>query len=148
LARSRAGRRSPSGSGTRAVRLQLPGVRPCSSSASPRHPALSEAGIPMSRMARASVVFVHLSLLVAASEVAAQDEPPPKFEVYGFAQADYIQDFMRVNPAWVATLRPSRIPTVDGTFGQDGEATLSVRQSRFGVKGNHETEYGLLKTQF
>lgn len=103
----------------------------------------------MTRMARASVVFIHLSLLFAASSVAAQDEEtPPAFEVYGFAQADYIQDFMRVNPAWVSTLRPSRIPTVEGAFGQDGEATLSVRQSRFGVKGNLETEYGLLATRF
>lgn len=104
----------------------------------------------MSRMARTSAVVVHLCVLGVAAEAVAQDkeEPPPRFEVYGFAQADYIQDFMRVNPAWVSTLRPTRIPTVKGAFGQDGEATLSVRQSRLGVKGNFDTDYGLLATQF
>jgi len=49
------------------------------------------------------------------------------FEVYGFAQVDYIQDFNRVNPNWAATLRPSRIPTLDGLFGADGESILSAR---------------------
>src|SRR6478609_5983439 len=56
-----------------------------------------------------------------------------QFEVYGFAQMDYVQDFKRVNPAWDDTLRPSRIPTADGTFGTDGQAILSARQSRLGV---------------
>jgi hypothetical protein len=56
------------------------------------------------------------------------------FEVYGFAQADYIQDFNRVNPNWDATLRPSRIPTTPGQFGSDGQSIASVRQSRFGVQ--------------
>jgi hypothetical protein len=53
-----------------------------------------------------------------------------------FAQIDAIQDFKRVNPDWDATLRPSRIPTVDGQFGSDGQFIASVRQSRFGVKAS------------
>ena len=57
------------------------------------------------------------------------------FEIYGFLQADYVQDFKRVNPNWDDTLRPSRIPTTDGQFGSDGQAIISVRQSRFGVQG-------------
>jgi hypothetical protein len=60
------------------------------------------------------------------------------FEVYGFAQLDYIQDFNRVNPAWDATLRPSRIPTTPGQFGSDGQSILSVRQSRFGVQAEQD----------
>ena len=39
-------------------------------------------------------------------------------ELYGFAQFDAIQDFDRVNPDWEATLRPSRIPTVEGQYRQ------------------------------
>ena len=75
-------------------------------------------------------------------------ETGKSLEVYGFAQLDYIQDFKRVNPDWSATLRPSKIPTVDGLYGENGQSILSVRQSRFGVKaavpaGNHE-----IKTQF
>src|SRR5688572_29955549 len=51
-----------------------------------------------------------------------------KLEIYGFAQADYIQDFKRVNPAWDDTLRPSRIPTQPGQFGSDGQAIIGARQ--------------------
>lgn len=59
-------------------------------------------------------------------------------EIYGFAQFDAIQDFNRVNPDWAATLRPSRIPTVEGQFGSDGQSIFSVRQSRLGVRGDGE----------
>src|SRR4051794_19878953 len=55
-------------------------------------------------------------------------------ELYGFVQLDAIQDFKRVNPNWDATLRPSRIPTVGGQFGSDGQSIFSVRQSRLGAK--------------
>ena len=55
-------------------------------------------------------------------------------ELYGFLQLDAIQDFNRVNPDWDATLRPSRIPTLKGQFGGDGQSIFSVRQSRLGAK--------------
>jgi hypothetical protein len=59
------------------------------------------------------------------------------FEIYGFAQLDFIQDFGRVDPDWADTLRPSRIPVEDPLiFGDDGETLLSIKQTRFGVKGN------------
>ena len=70
------------------------------------------------------------------------------FEVYGFAQLDYIQDFGRVNPDWEDTLRPSRIPTDDEQFGDDGQATFSVKQSRFGVKAEVPTARGPVTTKF
>jgi DcaP outer membrane protein len=70
-----------------------------------------------------------------ASPARAQDAK--SFEIYGFAQADYIQDFKRVDPAWQDTLRPSKIPTTDGLYGSDGQAILSIKQSRFGVRGSN-----------
>ena len=45
---------------------------------------------------------------------AAQAADEPRFEIYGFAQVDFFQDFNRVHPAWDDALRPSRIPTTDG----------------------------------
>ncbi|MEI9937077.1 MAG: DcaP family trimeric outer membrane transporter [Pseudomonadota bacterium] len=57
----------------------------------------------------------------------------PRLELYGFTQLDYIQDFQRVDPAWDATLVPSRIPTTPGQFGSNGQTVLSVRQTRFGL---------------
>src|SRR5213078_4393085 len=74
------------------------------------------------------------ALACLAAPVHAQDAK--SFEVYGFAQADYVQDFKRVDPSWEATLRPSKIPTTDGAFGSDGQAILSIRQSRFGVRAS------------
>jgi hypothetical protein len=60
----------------------------------------------------------------------------PTFEVYGFAQVDVIQDFERVRPDWNATLRPTRIPTVEGLYGANGESIFSARQARLGVRGS------------
>lgn len=71
-----------------------------------------------------------------------------KFEVYGFLQSDYVQDFKRVDPNWKATLRPSRIPTQDGQFGTDVQAIISVRQSRFGVQGTLPVDLQPLDTKF
>jgi hypothetical protein len=61
---------------------------------------------------------------------------------------DYIQDFKRVDPAWDATLRPSKIPTTKGTFGSDGQAVLSIRQSRLGVQDTFDVGGSDLYTKF
>ena len=79
--------------------------------------------------------------------ILAQDSKP-QIEVYGFVQADYIQDFDRVDPAWTDTLRPSRIPTSPGVFGEDGQAYMSVKQSRFGVMMNFPTSNKAVYTKF
>jgi hypothetical protein len=49
---------------------------------------------------------------------------------------DYIQDFKRMPSSWDSTLRPSQIPTTEGAAGGDGQAILSARQSRLGVRGS------------
>jgi hypothetical protein len=61
------------------------------------------------------------------------------FEIYGFAMLDYIQDTKRVDPAWLDAFRPSKIATPEGQFGTNGQTSVSVKQSRFGVKGNVPT---------
>lgn len=83
-----------------------------------------------------------IALVAASITSVAHADDTKKFEVYGFAQLDYIQDFNRVAPDWAATLRPSKIPTVDGLYGSDGQALLSVRQSRLGVQTNLPTDNG------
>ena len=80
-----------------------------------------------------------VSLLPGAARAqapAAEVERKATFEVYGFAQVDLIQDFQRVRPDWNATLRPTRIPTVEGLYGANGETILSARQTRLGVRGS------------
>ncbi|MFL5812594.1 MAG: DcaP family trimeric outer membrane transporter [Bdellovibrionia bacterium] len=76
------------------------------------------------------------------------EDTGPSFEVYGFAMVDYVQDFKRVNPAWEDTLRPSKIPTVAGQYGSDGQATITPKQSRLGVQGNIPVEGQPLFTKF
>ncbi|HEY1929969.1 MAG TPA: DcaP family trimeric outer membrane transporter [Caulobacteraceae bacterium] len=74
----------------------------------------------------------------AQTPIQTKGQAPRNFEIYGFAQADYIQDFKRVDPNWDATLRPSKIPTTPGEFGSNGQSIISVRQSRFGVQASQE----------
>jgi hypothetical protein len=87
-----------------------------------------------------------LALIAGSQAAQAQDEK--SFEVYGFAMLDYIQDFDRVHPDWEDTLRPSRIPTDEGQFGGDGQASVSAKQSRLGVKMQLPTAKGPIKTRF
>lgn len=90
----------------------------------------------------------------APSAGPAAGQAPPKstrgkgtFTIYGFAQADLIQDFNRVNPDWESTLRPSRIPTTEGLYGKDGKSVFSVKQTRLGVKSSYPTKYGEFATK-
>jgi hypothetical protein len=89
-----------------------------------------------------SAVLAVLMLMVSAVQSRAD------YNVYGFAQLDYIQDFNRVDPAWQATLRPSKIPTTKGLFGSDGQAIVSARQSRLGVEGTIPTDQGDIYAKF
>jgi hypothetical protein len=77
--------------------------------------------------------------VLLASAPAVAEDAGLSFEIYGFAQADYIQDFGgRLSPDWDDALRPSKIG-IDGQYGGDGQSSISVKQSRFGVKGTMPT---------
>jgi len=93
-------------------------------------------------------LIVATGLAWSISPVALAQSETPHVEVYGFVQADYIQDFDRVNPAWEDTLRPSKIPTTDGLFGDDGQASISAKQSRLGVLMNFPTSNKPVYTKF
>lgn len=95
-----------------------------------------------------TVVMMALVFAIPGATVALAQDDTPHVEVYGFVQADYIQDFKRVDPAWNDTLRPSKIPTTDGLFGEDGQASLSAKQSRLGVLMNFPTSNHAVYTKF
>ena len=42
-----------------------------------------------------------------------------------------------MDPNWEDTLRVTTTPTQSGTYGNNGNALFSVRQSRLGIKGEH-----------
>src|SRR3954453_22293102 len=90
-------------------------------------------------MERLCPIFIVATI---ASATAGTAKAEASFEIYGTAQADYIQDFDRVDPNWASTLRPSKIAVPSGQFGSNGQSILSVKQSRFGVKGNAPVEGG------
>ena len=95
-----------------------------------------------------TVVMAALAFAVPGANVALAQDDTPHVEVYGFVQADYIQDFKRVDPDWKDTLRPSKIPTADDQFGDDGQASLSAKQSRLGVMMNFPTSNHPVYTKF
>jgi len=85
------------------------------------------------------------SSTIVAAQQAPAGAPPAKasgqkklsVDLYGFAQTDAIYDFKRVAPDWEDTLRVSTIPVQSGLYGNDGDFTISVRQSRLGIKGDY-----------
>jgi hypothetical protein len=91
---------------------------------------------------------VAAAALAGLSAAGAARAETPKFEIFGFAQADFIEDFNRVNPDWEDTLRPSRIPTIPGQFGSDGQTLVSVKQSRFGIKASQDIAGKPLEVKF
>ena len=92
-----------------------------------------------SRLAR-TVSIALLSTGAVSPAQAADGER--SFDIYGFAQADYIQDIGgRLDPAWDDAFRPSKI-CFDEACGGDGQSSISVKQSRFGVKGTMPTGDG------
>ena len=93
-----------------------------------------------SRLLAQAVSVVLISAGAAATAVA--EDAGRSFEIYGFAQADAIYDFGRMNPNWDDAFRPSQIANPEGEYGSDGQASVSVKQSRFGVKGTMPTAEG------
>jgi len=69
------------------------------------------------------------------------------FEIYGFVDTDTIVDSKQSDPAWRDAFRPSKIG-VDGQFGPNGQLSISVKQSRFGVKGTMPNDIGEMPINF
>src|SRR5512145_3017449 len=89
-----------------------------------------------------------IAAALLASAAARAEDTGRTFEIYGFAQADYIQDITgRLDPNWDDAFRVSKI-CFEGACGEDGQASVSVKQSRFGVKGTMPTGEGTAPLNF
>lgn len=89
----------------------------------------------------------------AQSEPGGKERPPVvtndvTVELYGSIQLDAIYDFNRMDPTWVGAFRPSKIPTADDVFGEDGQANFSARQTLFGISGSGPVAGEDLKVAF
>jgi len=89
--------------------------------------------------------------LLCISYIAIGQEEPKKeksLEIYGFVMTDIGYNFKQINPDWFDVIRTTKLPSYKNEFGPDGNVYFSVRQTRLGVKGYHNTPWGELKTLF
>ena len=75
-------------------------------------------------------------------------KPKPRLDIYGFAMLDMGYQFESNDPDWFDVVRPTKLPSFEGQFGEDGHTYAGVRQTRFGVKGYIPTRLGEIKTIF
>ena len=71
-----------------------------------------------------------------------------ELELFGFVMTDAGYNFNTIDPDWYDVMRVSQLPSYKNEFAPDGKVFFSMRQTRFGVKGNFTTPLGNLKTQF
>ncbi len=76
------------------------------------------------------------------------DEPKPTMDIYGFVMLDTGYQTGQNHPDWYDVVRPTKLPSYENEFGEDGHWFGSVRQTRLGVKATKPTSLGELKTQF
>jgi hypothetical protein len=86
-----------------------------------------------------------LSLLACTAANALEST---KVQVYGFAMLDMGYQAKQADPAWFDVLRPTKLPSFEDEFGEDGHWFAGVRQSRFGAKSFTPTDLGELRTTF
>jgi hypothetical protein len=80
--------------------------------------------------------------------LAAQDQPSPRFEVYGFVMTDAGYNVDQTDPAWFDVVRTTKLPSFENEFAPDGQTFFSARQTRFGTRANIPTPAGEVFAQF
>ena len=93
-------------------------------------------------------IFVASALYALLHPDIALSEQSTEIEIYGHAMLDMGYQTKQNDPDWFDVVRPTKLPSFDGEFGDDGNFFSSVRQSRLGVKTSTPTDYGPLKTIF
>ena len=86
--------------------------------------------------------------VAAEQDPAAQPEPKPRLDIYGFAMLDMGYQTKQNHPDWFDVVRPTKLPAYPNEYGEDGHFYAGVRQSRLGVKGFIPTGAGEIKTIF
>jgi hypothetical protein len=91
---------------------------------------------------RACSVIALVAACTMAHETTAQEVAAKRLEVYGFAMLDMGYQSGQNDPDWFDVLRPTKLPSFEDEFGDDGETFAGVRQSRLGVRGYIPTASG------
>src|SRR4029078_10562702 len=98
-------------------------------------------------MIRSATLFAFAMVLVSTMGFTSSAHAV-KSEVYGFVMTDIRYDAEAKDPDWFDVMRGTKLPVVDDGFGESGNTSFSVRQTRFGVKSFIPHDMGELKTQF
>jgi hypothetical protein len=95
--------------------------------------------VPARRAAASRRALTGAALLFSLTQPTRAANAGAELELYGFVEADLIADIGgRLDPDWDDAFRPSKI-CIDGTCGTDGQSSISIKQSRLGVKGTLPT---------
>jgi len=97
---------------------------------------------------RFAVALGVFAAIACTAQQPARAEESSKIEVYGFAMMDMRYDAEAKDPAWFDVMRPTKLPAFEDGFGEGGNTSFSVRQTRFGVRSWLPTSLGDLKTTF
>jgi hypothetical protein len=89
-----------------------------------------------------------LLVFLGAHRAFAQDPAEKKLDIYGFVMMDAGYNLGQIDPNWYDVVRPTKLAAFKDQWAPDGTFFMSVRQTRFGVKGYTPTALGTLKTQF
>ena len=101
------------------------------------------------RIVRAQASLAVLLAACTAPLAASAQETGKRLDLYGFAMLDMGYETGQSDPDWFDVLRPTKLPSFEDEFGDDGHTFAGVRQSRLGVKGFLPTSSGKeIKTIF
>jgi hypothetical protein len=100
------------------------------------------------RVAALGVAACTLVAAVSSARAEDDDESNTKVELSGFAMLDMGYDVNQNHPDWFDVIRPTKLPSFENEFGEDGRTYAGVRQSRLGVKSWTTTSVGDLYTIF
>src|SRR6266850_532576 len=72
------------------------------------------------------------ALAQAASTSSTEAPAIPSLHIYGFLKTDFGYDLRSNDPNWFDVNRPSKLPSFENEFRQNGRTFASVRSTRFG----------------
>ena len=80
--------------------------------------------------------------LACAMPLSASADEGTRVDLYGHAMLDMGYQSGQNDPDWFDVLRPTKLPSYENEFGEDGHTFAGVRQSRFGIKTFSPTANG------
>jgi hypothetical protein len=76
------------------------------------------------------------------------EEAGRRLEIYGFVMADLGHDFSQNHADWFDVVRPTKLPSFPGEFGENSRTFFGVRQTRFGARAWLPSNWGEVQSTF